>query len=242
MNSGGRILLSIVIPARNEEALLPGCLRSIRRAAKGCAGEIETIVVLNRCTDRTEEIARAAGCLLVREDAKNLSVIRNAGVRAASGKVVVTLDADSRLSVNALHLVQRALSDPKVVGGAVPILPERWSMGIAVTGLMLLPVAARHWISGGMFYFRREDFDAIGGFDTERRSIEDVDFAIRLKRYGRQTGRSFQILWRAYIVTSCRKFDRFGDWYIVRHPIDFFSLFRGKHPDLADKLWYDFKH
>jgi glycosyltransferase involved in cell wall biosynthesis len=45
--------------------------------------------------DRTEEIAVSLGCRMVREDARNLSRIRNAGVSAATGEMIVTIDADS---------------------------------------------------------------------------------------------------------------------------------------------------
>lgn len=44
--------------ARNEEQYLPGCLESIEVAAIPFPDQVEIIVALNRCTDRTEEIAR----------------------------------------------------------------------------------------------------------------------------------------------------------------------------------------
>ena len=53
---------SILIPARNEEKYLPGCLESITAAAEPFPDQVEIIVALNRCTDRTEEIALAARC------------------------------------------------------------------------------------------------------------------------------------------------------------------------------------
>lgn len=52
---------SIVIPAHNEAKYIRASLESIREAAKGYPGEVETIVALNRCTDRTGEIARSFG-------------------------------------------------------------------------------------------------------------------------------------------------------------------------------------
>ena len=39
---------SVVVPAHNEEALLEGCLASIRRAARRVAGRVETIVAACR--------------------------------------------------------------------------------------------------------------------------------------------------------------------------------------------------
>ena len=79
---------SIVIPANNEEKYLGKCLDSIKSAARPVGWEVEVIVVLNRCTDRTEEIARAWGAAVVFDESKNLSHIRNNGVAAASGDVI----------------------------------------------------------------------------------------------------------------------------------------------------------
>jgi glycosyltransferase involved in cell wall biosynthesis len=48
-------------------------LDSIERADQPYAGETEIIVALNRCTDRTADIAEKRGAIIVKEDAKNLS-------------------------------------------------------------------------------------------------------------------------------------------------------------------------
>jgi len=53
------------------------------------------IVILNRCTDRTGEIACEWGARTVQEDEPNLSKIRNAGAEVAKGRILVTCDADS---------------------------------------------------------------------------------------------------------------------------------------------------
>ena len=89
--------ISLIVPAHNESAFLPSCLEAARKAASRIDSEVEMIVILNRCTDDTEEIARRHGCRIVREDAKNLSLIRNAGVAAATGEIIVTCDADSQM-------------------------------------------------------------------------------------------------------------------------------------------------
>ena len=101
---------SILIPARNEEHYLPGCLKSIKAAAQPYPDQVEVIVALNRCTDRTEEIALDHDAKVVREDAKNLSRIRNAAATAATGRIIVTIDADSRMSSNMLTEIDRLLS------------------------------------------------------------------------------------------------------------------------------------
>lgn len=230
---------SVIIPARNEERLLPACLASIRDSGRLYRERIETIVVVNRCTDRTEEIARAGGARVVFWDAKNLSAIRNAGARVAEGEILVTLDADSTMTRNLLPEIDLALRNPRVVGGGVWVWPERLSPAIFLTGALLWMAFFVLGISCGCFWCRREDFWAIGGFDETRWSAEDIDFARRLRQYGRRTGRVFQTLWRAGIRTSCRKFDQFGDSYMLRHPLEMLSLLRGRNRAAADRYWYD---
>jgi glycosyltransferase involved in cell wall biosynthesis len=232
--------LSIIIPARNEERHLPSCLESIRVAATRCGRSYEIIVVINRCTDATESIARTAGCRIVTGEAKNLSIIRNAGAAVARGELLVTIDADSRMHPRMLSEVVRLLTNPKVVGGGVAMFPDRWSLGIFCTMLLLLPVALYYRITAGMFFMRRADFEAIGGFNPELVSVEDIDFARRLRALGKSRGQHFATIWRSWIITSTRKFDRFGDWYAFRNPRLIYELFKGKNQDAANKIWYDF--
>lgn len=71
------------------------CLDSIERAAASYNGKLEATVVLNRCTDRTKQVAESYNCVTITEDSKNLSKIRNAGVRSARAEIAVTIDTDS---------------------------------------------------------------------------------------------------------------------------------------------------
>lgn len=231
--------LSIIIPARNEERYLPACLDSVAAARQRYARDVQTVVVINRCTDATEQIAGEFGATIVHEDARNLAAIRNAGARAASGEILCTLDADSRMHADAFVAIDKYLSTGRCVGGGVLILPERWSLGIALTGLVLGVWLTAIRASAGMFWCWRRDFDAIRGFDETRSSAEDLDFAARLRRHGKQTYRRYRTLWRTPITTSCRKFDQFGDWYLLTHPRTTWRLLRGIGEREADSFYYD---
>ena len=53
---------TIVIPTHNEEKYIAKCIKAVRRAEKNVPDDnVQILVVLNRCTDRTEEIARKYG-------------------------------------------------------------------------------------------------------------------------------------------------------------------------------------
>lgn len=234
-----KLRISLIIPAHNEAEFITGCLDAAGEASRDLDATVETVVVLNRCTDATEEIARGYGCVIVREDAKNLSVIRNAGAAAATGEIIVTCDADSRMHPGSFREILRLLGGGKTVGGGAIVLPERWSPGIIASAISVLPYLAFSGVSFGMFWCHKRDFDDIGGFDTRFVSVEDVDFARRLKAHGRKSGRAWGTLWRAPLVTSCRKFDQFGDWYLLKNPAFVRKIFRGDDRKAADKFWYD---
>jgi GT2 family glycosyltransferase len=213
------------------------CVR--RGGGQTVPGEVEVVVALTRCTDGTEAVAKSAGAKTVVEGARNMAKIRNAGARAATGEILLTIDADSVMSPNMLQVIDERLSSGKYIGGGVAIIPERWSLGIIASALLLIPLLLRHRISGGLFWLRREDFQAIGGFDEGFVSVEDVDFARRLKAHGRSKGKRFGHVFKAHILTSCRKWDQFGDWYMVRNPRFVWRILSGRDQEAADRLYYD---
>ena len=233
-------MISVLIPAHNEQQWLPACLDSIEAAAADVDEPVETIVCLNRCTDATESHARERGVTIVREDAKNLSKIRNSAARAARGDTLVTIDADSRMSPGMLAEVLRRLASGKVIGGGVArVYPDRWSLGIICSGLLVAPFVFRHGVSCGMFWARASDFWAIDGFNEELVSVEDVDFAVRLKRHGKARGKRFGHIWREHLTTSCRKFDWFGDWFLFKNPSILWRALKGNDEKVANRIWYE---
>ena len=237
---------SVMIPAHNEERFIGACLKSVVRAAEQVKPDaVEIIVVANRCTDRTIKLAEQFGARVLTNDEKCISAIRNTGVRAARGEIVVTLDADSVMTENALLEVRRMLESGKFIGGGTNIKFERMSLGIfcsaVYVALNLLPVMLKNKaaLSGGMFWFYRRDFDEVGGFDETLVSLEDMDFAVRLNKLAVARGLKYGTLKRAWIVTSSRKFDEFGDWYLIRNRKLTRRIFTGRDRQAADAFYYD---
>lgn len=236
---------TVVIPAHNEESYIGKCLRSVRSAAKYVSGRVEIIVVANRCTDKTAEIARHYGARVLVNDEKCIAAIRNTGVKAAGGEIVVTIDADSMMTKYSLAEMKYMLRSGQYVGGGANPMFDRMSLGIAVSslyvGINLLPVMIKNggYLSGAMFWFYKRDFDAIGGFDEGLVSLEDMDFAKRLKKLGTSRGQKYGTLKRSYVLTSSRKFDEFGDWYLIKNRKLTKRIFTGKDRSAADQFYYD---
>lgn len=234
----------MVIPAHNEEKYIARCLESINNQIIPDDMQVQAIVVLNRCTDNTEKVAKSHGAIVVTEDSKNISAIKNTGVAHANTEWIVTIDADSWMSKGVLSEIYRLAQSPNCIGGGIRIKPERLSPGIALGyGMMLVP-AFFLGLSFGMYWFRKSDFNAIRGFDEKRHIAEDVDFLSRLKQYGYKSGRRHKIISTESITTSCRKFDEFGDWHFIRifcNPCKVRRAILGNDREYLDKNWYEVK-
>lgn len=240
------IKFSVVIPAHNEEKYIGRCLRAVISASKYVKPErVEIIVVANRCTDRTCAIAKHYGAKVIINDDKCIAAIRNTGVKDAKGEIVVTIDADSLMTKYSFVEIRERLESGKYIGGGTNPKFERISLGIAVSSmyvlLKLLPVMIKNggFLSGAMFWFYKHDFEAVNGFDESLVSLEDMDFAVRLKKLGRQRGKKYGTLKRSYIMTSSRKFDEFGDWYLIKNRKLTKRIFSGKDRQAADSFYYD---
>ena len=239
-----RPLVSVVIPAHNEGAYIGKCLDCIEAAAKEIAPQrVEIIVVANRCTDDTAELAEARGAIVVENEVKCIAAVRNAGAARARGKFLVTIDADSYMDKYALAEVCKLLHSGKYIGGgAIPTF-DRASLGIFCSTLVvaanLLPTMIREGgLSGAMFWTYTKAFRIIGGFDESLVSLEDMDFARRLKALGTTYGRKYGTL-RSKLLTSARKFDQFGDWYLLKNYKLTKAIFTGKDREAANQYYYD---
>jgi glycosyltransferase involved in cell wall biosynthesis len=234
---------SVVVPAHNEELLLPDALKAIAVAANAVDGDVEVIVVANRCTDATAALARAAGATVVEDESRNISAVRNAGADRASGEVLVTIDADCRMSPRTFGEIERLLRSGRFVGGGTKVRPERRSAGIRATYALMEVAVFLTRLGGGQFWCRRSDFEAVGGFDESLLLAEDLDFARRLRAHGKRTGRGFTTMRAAPIVASCRKFDRFGDWHMFGMALqarEIRAVMKGTDTAWVDRYFFDF--
>jgi glycosyltransferase involved in cell wall biosynthesis len=126
-------LLSVIIPASNEESYIGRCLQALFASAP-VAVPVEAIVVANGCRDRTADMARAQAALAARSGwtLKVLDLAQggkpgalNAGDDAASGDLRVYLDADIVVSAGVIAQVATALAvAPPVYVGATPVIPR----------------------------------------------------------------------------------------------------------------------
>lgn len=81
MTVPGRVAVAgVVVPAHNEEELLPACLTALRSAAGAAGVPVRLLVVADACTDATAAVAAAAGAEVLRIRARNVGAARAAGM------------------------------------------------------------------------------------------------------------------------------------------------------------------
>jgi glycosyltransferase involved in cell wall biosynthesis len=203
-------MLSFIIPAHNEEALIASTIRAIRTATDGLAAPVEIIVVDDASTDRTAAIAAAEGARVVPAQVRQIAAARNAGAAVARGSIFVFVDADTIVGAAVVRALVAAMAAGAVGGGAAIQFDEptprysRWP-------LAMLNVSCRlwHWAAGAFIFCRREAFEAAGGFDARLFAGEEVYFSRAMRRRGR-----FVIL-REPVVTSGRKLRTHSAWEIL---------------------------
>ncbi|HEY1717086.1 MAG TPA: glycosyltransferase [Verrucomicrobiae bacterium] len=236
--------ISIVIPAFNEERLIGGSLAQIKSAAGAFAKigwEVELIVCDNNSTDRTAEIARAAGAMVVFEPINQIARARNSGAAAATGDWLVFVDADSHPSAELFVDVAAAIQSGKcLAGGATIRLDENYFVAGLITRAWNCVSRSFKFLAGSFIFCETASFRKIGGFSHELFVGEELELSQRLKKLAREQGRGIVILHRHPLVTSARKMKL----YTAREHLRFlvyaiFNQRRALGSREAAHLWYD---
>jgi len=236
--------LSVVIPAYNEERLLPSTLLAVAAAiepltTRGWSSEV--IVTDNNSTDGTGRVAREAGAKVVFEPVNMIARARNAGAAAATGDWLVFVDADSRPSPNLMNSMAKVIQSGRCyAGGATVRLDGGGTMaGWVATGWNWVSRIMR--LPAGSFYFvDAAVFRDVGGFPAELYAAEEIELSRRLRRSPLAKGRKRVILASHPLVTSARKVSLYGPGELLA-----FSLRALLRPGAtlrrreACGIWYD---
>jgi glycosyltransferase involved in cell wall biosynthesis len=193
-------MISIVIPAYNEEALLDGTLAAARAAAEAIASPYEIIVVDDGSTDGTAGIARSHGARVVGVKLRHIAAARNAGAREAAGDVLVFVDADTWITPAVLQGAVASVGAGAVGGGSGARQDSNdppW--GPALFGLVGWLMRTAGWAAGCFMFVRADTFHEVGGFDERYFASEEIHLSRALKKHGRL------VILRDKVITSGRK-------------------------------------
>ena len=238
------MLISVVVPAFNEEKLLPETLRQIKAACAAFAPHgwfYELVVCDNNSSDRTAEVARAEGAKVVFEPVNQIARARNTGAKAAAGEWLIFVDADSHPSRELLAAVAREIQGGRCLAGGSTVSLAT-NARFALLGVRLWNWLSRtfKWVAGSFIFCEAGVFRELGGFNETLFASEEIEFSKRLKPLARRRRRAVVILTDHPLVTSGRKLHL----YTAREFGQFFrrAIFsHGKSLTRRDScaLWYD---
>ena len=182
---GGRVKLSIIIPALNEEANLPRLFKSIARVLANVA-VYEILVVDNGSTDKTIQLSRDCGARVL-DSSGSIAYSRNYGAQEARSDILVFLDADVELTEEwgraILETMDLIDSEPDCVTGAWYKVRKD---GSALERYWFGPLESgpHSHINAGNLLLARKKFLDLGGFDEGMVTGEDYEFTRRAMRLG----------------------------------------------------------
>jgi len=230
-------MLSIIIPAKNEEKYLPMLLDSIKRQK---IDNLEIIVADANSKDKTCEIAIDYGCKVVRGGL--LARGRNNGVKYAKGNLLLFIDADIILPEDFLKesLKEFNRRNLDIAGTLQEPTSNRFLYkfiyGIANGGMCIMEKTRKPFMQVCMFC-KKNLHQKIGGFDESLIFAEDSEYAIRCVK----AGGNFGILKSSRVFISNRRFEHENNLSLILKYIYFnISRFFGKEFRNGGIIKYDY--
>ncbi|MEL7331109.1 MAG: TIGR04283 family arsenosugar biosynthesis glycosyltransferase [Cyanobacteria bacterium J06560_2] len=198
--------VSIVIPTLNESELLARALRHLTILSPAAE---EIIVVDGGSHDQTVAIARAFNTTILHSDQPGRAVQMNLGAQQATGDILCFLHADTLVPDDLVAVIEQTLSDRTIAcGGFISLMTgqtTRWGTSLHnilktyYAALLFHPIlffrqGFRLLFGDQVMFCRRQDFVAIGGFNSQLTIMEEADLCIKLSQLGRilQVNRTVQ--------------------------------------------------
>lgn len=181
--------ISVVIPAYNEEVLLPKTLGSLKKLDRM---PDEVIVVDASSTDKTAEIARKYGAKVKTVKKLTIGYSREIGLEMATGDIVAYTDADTIHPKDWLTKIEETLKQPGVscVFGTFRVPDGPWWYRFYIN--IVQPIMNQLWFwvgvpfaTGQNLAFWREKLISVGGVPKDFKIAEDIEIARRLQKVGK---------------------------------------------------------
>jgi len=208
------ILISIIIPAYNEEKLIGLCLSSLRNQ-NFSKKDYEIIVINNASTDNTAQIVQNFGVKLVNEPKKGVVFAIKKGFLEARGKIIAITEADTLVPPDWLSKIYMAFqNNPNVVlvGGRSVIKPDNHLTIIADIFLNYMGGKILKKSSACNLAIRKDIYFRIGGVYEKINFNYETELFLRAKKEGKTV-----FLWDNPVITSNRHFEGIeGYKYCIR--------------------------
>lgn len=165
-------MVSIIIPAYNEEKYLARCLDSVISQSD------DVIVVVNGSTDATEQISLSYPVRTLVIDEANVSKARNHGAALAKHDTLLFLDADTQLQNDFVSSITTRLGTAK----SVPIQKTLFFKVWLYTKYLLHKHHVYHGQSGCLIV-DKNTFNRVGGYNEALKVREDKTLIEQCKQH-----------------------------------------------------------
>lgn len=204
-------LVSFIIPAYNEEILLPSCLLSLQRMCQDHnVNNFEIIVCDNNSTDETAQVAQAAGARVVFEPHNQIAKARNTAAQQTTGQWLCFVDADTLIPPKLGRKFFELIQKPETGGGGTLVDFDVTNTPFFAKLVLQLwnKVSVIFSLAAGSFIFcRKQAWTDVGGFDEAYYAAEEVYFSQALKKWCKTKKLNFKIIQDASVSTSARKLE-----------------------------------
>lgn len=204
-------MISVVIPAYNEEKGIAACLDSLTRQKTSLSYEV--VVVDNNSTDKTASIikqyAKKMKTVYVLEKTPGSGAARARGFDEAKGDIILTTDADTVLPSDWIEKLSSPLSDERVAGVSSPCdiddeseVNRRIFRFGARLGLELYRILRGHyWLAGFSYAVRKDTYKSAGKINKSLPALDDVELSERISNFG-----EIVYLHDFYVLASNRRY------------------------------------
>lgn len=206
-------LVSVIIPAFNEQDVIARLLSSLRHQTHS---HIEAIVVDDSSTDTTAALAKKLGAVVYTRPHAERSMQRNYGARRAKGSYLLFLDADMHLSPHVIRQCLTAVKTDTHIGAVV--IPEvsqgeRFWEQVKAFERSFYKDSLNFNVDAARF-FTRQAFFQVGGYDETITGPEDWDLSESVRKQGIVLTKISAPLYHQERIPSlwrhCRKFYYYG--------------------------------
>lgn len=224
--------ISIIIPAHNEENYLAKTLQSIQQQTRQ---DYEVLVVVNGCTDKTEDIVRKIkdDKIRVLSLAKpNVSRARNYGAGKAKGDILVFLDADTLVEPDLVEKISTNFTKEYAIA-STKVLPDSDGLKYRLAMSFKNFYMAKGVYKGcsGILICHRNHFDSVQGYDPKIIAGEQRKLISKLQTFGKY--RCFDTT----VTTSMRRFQR--QWGLSKSVLFWTKQWFQDHFGDPQKIKYD---
>ena len=179
--------ISVIIPALNEGVHIGDCIESAKKL-----NPLEIIVVDGGSSDRTREIAEDNGAY-VTQSRRGRGVQMNAGASLAKGEILLFLHADTLMPEIKKSFTSGFFNG--FIGGFFKLRFDDDSLSTRLVEVFANVRARLLSLPYGdqAIFIKRDIFKKVGGF-REYPFLEDIDMAIRVRKFGRLQYLPFHVI------------------------------------------------